>query len=423
MLTTAENELLTRVAPGTPMHALMSRFWQPILRSTDLVVNGTPHRVRLLGVDYVAFRAADGRVGFVDEGCPHRRASLALARTGDCTLTCLFHGWKIDVEGAVVNIPSEPPERSDFMKKVRTNRYHVREAGGIIWAFVGEGEPTPFPGFRFLSLDPAHVHVIRTPIACNYAQLVEGLVDSSHVGLLHARLSQQRAELQVSPPAAGSERALFQMPPKAYEVEARPYGFTAAAIRDVGSGRYFTRLTEFVMPAYTFIHTSNGERQALFYQSPVDDEHTIQWLVLYDEDRALIPDGTGLGFEVVFDPATEDFHRRATVDNLWGQDRAKMAAGHPTGLADNFLFEDFALAESQKPIADRTSETLAPNDVAIARFRRVVIEAARAQATGTAPVGLAEPVDYDVLRAQALTYPSTTDWRDAFAATTVAQRT
>jgi phthalate 4,5-dioxygenase oxygenase subunit len=414
MLTVSENEVLTRVGPGSPMHDVMTRFWHPVLRSSDIEADGAPRQIRLLGEDFVAFRGADGRAGFVDEGCPHRRASLALARTGDCVLTCLFHGWKIDAEGRVVDVPSEPAERSDFVKKIRTRRYHVHEGGGLVWVHIGQDVPPAPPAMRWLELPPAHVQVIRTDIACNYAQLVEGLVDSSHVGILHARLSQQRKELAVNDSNDGGERALFEMPPKFYEVEDQPYGFTAAAIRDIGGGRYFTRLSEFVMPAYTFIHTSNGNRQALFYQLPVDDEHTVQWLVLYDEERELVPDGTGLGFEVVFDPKTEDFHRHARADNLWGQDRAKMEAGHPTGLADNFLFEDFALAESQKPIADRTREVLAPNDIAIARFRRVMLEAARVQGAGGVPRGAGAEVDVRSVCARALTYPSTEDWRRAF---------
>jgi hypothetical protein len=260
-------------------------------------------------------------------------------------------------------------------------------------------------------LPASNVRIVRTEIACNYAQLVEGLVDSSHVGILHARLSQLRRERALDDGIERGERALFDMPPKYYEVEDQPYGFTAAAIRDIGAGRYFTRLTEFVMPAYTFIHTSNGKRQALFYQLPVDDVHTVQWLVLYDEERELVPDGTGLGFEVVFDPTTEAFHLGARADNRWGQDRAKMAAGHPTGMADNFLFEDFALAESQRPIVDRTREVLAPNDIAIARFRRVMIEAARAHEAGDVPRGSGPEVDIHDVCARALTYSSNADWR------------
>lgn len=415
MLTVAENELLTRIGPGTPMHGLMARFWHPVLRSTDIEADGAPRRLRLLGENFVAFRAANGQCGVVEEGCPHRRASLALARSGNCVLTCLFHGWKIDVEGHVVDVPSEPVEHSDFAKKVRTRRTYAREAGGLVWAYVGDGEPPAFPAFTWLDLDPSHVRVIRTEIACNYAQLVEGLVDSAHVGILHARITQQRKELAGSSGAEAGERALFEMPPKYYEVEPRPYGFTAAAIRDVGGGRHFTRLSEFVMPSYTFIHTGGGNRQALFYQMPVDDTNTVQWLVLYDTDQQLVPNGTGFGFEVVFDPATEDFHRSARAENLWGQDREKMDAGHPTGLADNFLFEDFALAESQQPIVDRTREALAPNDVAIARFRRVMIEAARAHDAGATPCGLGADVNLGDVCARALTYPSTADWRDAFA--------
>ena len=127
------------------MGTLLSRYWHPVLRSTELVAGGAPERVRLLGENYVAFRAGDGRVGFFDEGCPHRRASLVLARNGDCALTCLFHGWKIDVSGAVVDAPSEGAARKTFAPKVKVRHFPAREAGGLIWAFVGAGEPTQFP--------------------------------------------------------------------------------------------------------------------------------------------------------------------------------------------------------------------------------------------------------------------------------------
>src|SRR5579883_1380337 len=102
MLTQAENELVTRVGPGTPMGALLRRYWFPVLKAERLIADGAPQRVRLLGENFVAWRASDGRIGFFAEGCPHRKASLVLGRNERCTLTCIFHGWKIDVDGHVV---------------------------------------------------------------------------------------------------------------------------------------------------------------------------------------------------------------------------------------------------------------------------------------------------------------------------------
>src|SRR5579875_913665 len=163
MLTPEHNDLLTRVGPGTPMGEMLREYWAPVLRSQALEADGAPVRVRLLGENFVAFRSTDGRVGFFDEGCPHRCTSLALARNEDNALTCIFHGWKIDVSGKVVEVPSEPPERrAEFAAKVRVKHYPVREAGGLVWVYLGKREQPPeFPRLEFTQLPASHIDVHR----------------------------------------------------------------------------------------------------------------------------------------------------------------------------------------------------------------------------------------------------------------------
>src|SRR5579884_2997479 len=113
MLTKAENELLTHVGPETPGGALLRRYWHPVLKAAELEAGGAPKQVRLLGESFVAFRSPDGTVGFIDEFCPHRCASLALGRNEPGGLRCIFHGWKFDVNGNVVEVPSEPAARAE----------------------------------------------------------------------------------------------------------------------------------------------------------------------------------------------------------------------------------------------------------------------------------------------------------------------
>src|SRR5579875_1102333 len=187
MLTKEENELLCRVGPGTPMGEFLREYWVPALRSEALVADGAPVRVRLFGENFVAFRSTDGRVGFFDEGCPHRCTSLALARNEDNALTCIFHGWKIDVSGKVVEVPSEPPERrAEFAAKVRVRHYPVREAGTIIWVYLGRREQPPrFTDFEFTHLPASHVRAYRAIMHSNWLQGLEGQLDSSHVGIMH----------------------------------------------------------------------------------------------------------------------------------------------------------------------------------------------------------------------------------------------
>jgi phenylpropionate dioxygenase-like ring-hydroxylating dioxygenase large terminal subunit len=390
------------------MHALMSRFWQPVAKSSEIEAGGAPLRVRLLGENYVVWRASDGRVGFFDEACPHRRASLALARNEDCALTCLFHGWKIDVTGKVVDVASEPAMRSEFGRKVEVRHFPVREAGGLVWAFVADGVPSQFPELLFTKLPPSHVHVTRFEMHCNWAQLVEGQLDSAHVGILHANNF-----MLAEKTGAGKQdfqKALGGLAPR-YEFENNAWGFTAAAVRDLDDGMSYVRLTQFLMPCYTFIPATTFPH-ATFFQMPRDDEHTVQWLILYDEDKPLVSDGSGLSFDVAFDPKTVNFREAWTAQNVWGQDRAAMRAGHPTGLY-NFLVEDFAISESMGPIVDRTQEYLSPNDAAVTRFRRLLLRAAQAVEDGATAPALGGDVPYDSIRARQFFYPTPAGWRAA----------
>src|SRR5690606_23196953 len=138
-LTAKNNDLLSRVGPGTPMGAMLREYWWPVLRSERLEADGEPVRVRLMGEDYVAFRASDGRVGVMDERCPHRGVSLVLARNEDCALRCLLHGWKIDVTGKVVETPNER-EQGDRLNHLKVRSLPTRESGGMVWVWPGEGE-------------------------------------------------------------------------------------------------------------------------------------------------------------------------------------------------------------------------------------------------------------------------------------------
>src|SRR5215212_1252056 len=163
MLSKENNELLTRVGPGTPMGNLLRQYWIPALRAARLEADGAPVRVRILSENFVAFRDTNGQVGFLDEGCPHRGVSLALGRNEECGLRCIFHGWKINADGQVVDIPSEPAG-SNLASKIRVNHYKTHEAAGVVWVWLGKGEEPPqFPDFGFEGL-PAENTLARKSI-------------------------------------------------------------------------------------------------------------------------------------------------------------------------------------------------------------------------------------------------------------------
>jgi len=168
MLTREENELLTRTGPGTPMGSLMRRYWVPALFSRELPEPDCPPvQAKLMGERLVAFRDTDGRLGLLGELCPHRTASLFYGRNEECGLRCVYPGWKFDVDGNCVDMPSEPPGRG-FQHKIKTTAYPCIERGGVVWTYMGPAELKPeFPSLEWAELPEQHRFVSRHIQECN----------------------------------------------------------------------------------------------------------------------------------------------------------------------------------------------------------------------------------------------------------------
>jgi phthalate 4,5-dioxygenase oxygenase subunit len=360
MLTKANNDRLTKVTADAPMARLMrERCWVPFLRDAALIV-GVPQRVRLFGEDFVAFRAEDGRVGFVDERCPHRGVSLALARVEGCTLRCIFHGWRIDVTGAVVEVPSAGASSAEFAARIEFNHYPTREAGGLIWVYLGKKVVPEFPKLPFMDVPPECRVSTRSTVPCNWLQGLEAGLDSSHLGWLH-----QSWVGDVRTPDA----ARFTVSP-VYETKDTSYGMRAAAIRDLPDGNSFVRICEYVLPFTVMNQTdrpvTEGREYACFMAIPVDNEtHLLFWCIWNQ--------GAPLADVSSFSKRACDYNNyatfRGTRENNWGQDRAAMRAGHFSGFTENLLEEDVVVQISMGAVADRTREHVCATDVAIVKAR------------------------------------------------------
>lgn len=414
MLSREDNELLTRVGPGTPMGAMMREYWFPVVRSAKLEADGAPERIRLLGEDFVAFRATDGRVGFIDEGCPHRRVSLALGRNEENGLRCIFHGWKVDVEGKVIDAPTEPTNRREvFCAHVPTRRYRVHEMAGMVWVYIGMREtPPPLPNFEWTALPLDHVQPLRGVLKCNWLQALEATLDSAHVGFLHARDGAARGT------AGQRSESAFMRQNKAprFEFEVRQYGFREAAIRELPEDECYTRIREVVLPNYSLIPRFPGDTGVTVISVPIDDVQVVQWYVRYTLDKPIDPDAY-LSFGS--DADDPDFFNSdmGDVSNMWHQDRAAMKAGHWSGIVGRQnAYEDFVVQESMGPIVDRSREFLGAADVVIALARRQLLAAVKAHRdTGAVPF-LGVQQDVRGLRAISATYAKGEDWKriDAF---------
>jgi phthalate 4,5-dioxygenase len=388
MVTPAENDKLTRVEGEAPMGRLMRQhYWLPFALSSHLVAGEAPMPVRLLGDNYIAFRAPDGRIGFLDELCPHRRASLALGRIEGNGVRCIYHGWKIDVSGCVAEAPTQVTRSAQFAASVRVVHFPVHEAGGLAWVWLGGTEAAAFPDLPFDGYDRDHSWMTVSRVPCNWLQGVEGTIDSAHVGFLHQTWHRQTAK---DPDRANLGLALDYHP--SYETETTAYGMRAAALRRTGDGRTYVRLTEHFMPLVTMVpvgssHPGDG---AVFVISPVDDTHHLVFFGTYS-DRPLEPPEELSGFVAPgLTPDPYDFAGlQGDHSNRWGQDRQLMDAGHFTGFGRNLLEEDAAIQSSMGPILDRSRENLSSGDVAVAHARRVLLEALGAVESGELPPGSA----------------------------------
>lgn len=278
MLSREDNALLTRVGPGTAMGALFRRHWLPFMLADDLVPEAPPQRVRLLGEPLVAFRDNRGRAGLLGEHCPHRRASLCLGRNEAGGLRCAYHGWKFDVSGRCLDMPSEPAG-SAFRDKVRAEAYAVTERAGLLWAYLGPAEKrAELPELEWLGLPAAQRHAARSVLDCSYAQALEGEIDESRAGL-----------------------AVADDPAPRYTVHETPYGLASGARRSVPGDQYFWRINLFLMPCFTLVAPADPSHSRLFRAwVPLDDEHTTVLTVAWgaggrpatvDPDAALAESG------------------------------------------------------------------------------------------------------------------------------------
>lgn len=402
MLTAEDNTILTRVGPGTPMGELMRRFWIPAVLSSEVIVDGAPARVRLLGEDLVCFRDSEGNIGLLEEACPHRRASLALAVNGECGLRCLYHGWKFGVNGQCLDIPVEP-EDSNLRSRIRAKAYSTHEAGGVIWAYMGpDSEKPPLPDFNWFGMKEGHCVPFKIMEDCNYAQAVEGTIDSAHAGVLH------RESPWGAPAKYAHEKDLR---PK-LEVEYTKYGLRYAAVRQFSEEQSHIRLTQVALPFFTIIPPHgfgpNKDRRLTNAFVPRDDVSTwhVQWF--FDETQTIdidyrIEEG-GLWMD-------EHFRKTRNIDNWYMQDRDKMRTENMSGI-DGIVVQDHAVSETQGRILDRTKEHLGTSDVAVVAWRRQMVRAAKAFAeSGVIPDCLGE-LPWREVQSETVVVPNTTSWKE-----------
>ena len=429
MLSKEDTELLCRVGPGMPMGALIRQYWIPAVLSSELPEpDGAPVRVRLLGESLIAFRVTSGKVGLIQNHCPHRGAALFFGRNEEEGLRCVYHGWKFDCAGACIDMPSEPAE-SNFKAKIRARAYPCLERNDVVWAYLGpRSTPPPLPDLEPNMLPRGQYTVQKVLRECNWFQALEGDIDTSHLGFLHlGTVKPEQTKRGTFDYYNVADRA-----PR-YEVVDTEFGTSYGAYRPAEADSYYWRIAHFLFPFYTMIPTGVLGVQVLVRAwVPIDDDHVMYWAMSVPRSRvgagaaggafALTADGrpfagAGVGTSTIeYRPDTTDwlgkFRITQNKDNDYGIDREAQRTQSFTGIT-GIHQQDQAITESMGPIIDREQEHLGSSDAMVIRTRRRVINAARAlRDKQVVPPGVDDPTVYRY-RSGGVVLPRNSDWLEA----------
>ena len=376
MLRQEVNELLTQTGPGTPMGELFRQYWIPALLAEELPEDGCSQvRVKLLSERLLAFRDTEGRYGLIDEFCAHRGVSLWFGRNEEAGLRCAYHGWKYDVTGQCVEVPSEP-EESGFCSKIKLRSYPLVKVGDILFTHMGDPQlRPPLPQWEPMLVPADQTYTSKRWEECNWLQALEGGIDSSHVSWLHS------GGLQNDPlfkGAKGNEYNLADRRPF-FEVVDSDGGLFIGARRDAEEGHYYWRITPWVMPNFTMVPPRGDHPVHGHFWVPIDDENC--WAYSFDyhpvraitaEERRAMQDGHGVHCEYV--PGT--YRPLQNKDNDYMMDREAQRRGEYFSGVKGIAMQDASLQESMGPIVDRTKENLVSTDNGIIMARQKLRKAA-----------------------------------------------
>lgn len=426
MTTVTEGVELTRTGPGTAMGDLMRQYWLPAALSSELVRAGAPIRLMLLGEKLIAFRDSAGRVGIMDHRCPHRAASLFLGRNEDGGIRCVYHGWKYDVAGNCIDMPSVPPQQ-DFSRKVKARAYKTVERSGLVWVYMGSrAEAPPLPALEVLDIPDDEIGISLVLRECNYLQALEGDIDTSHFGFLHAG--------HVDPNDVAEDdpfRHTINTRAPEYHIADVPWGTQYAAYRPAGPLQTYWRFGTFMFPFWTQQPSSEfGRNVNARAWVPLDDGHTMFFFLWWkpgvsamSQPQPVFKDGRpigGTGRGNKFLPNTTDwlgrFRLAANPGNDWQIDRAAQLENTIYSGIEGVHLQDQAITESMGPITDHGFEHLAPSDQMIARTRRRLLIAARALSKkGVLPPGVEDAEIFREARSGYFVSDETVPWRDIYA--------
>ena len=381
MVSTEENDILTRTGPGTPMGAVLRNHWQPLLLTAELPEERPLKHITVMGENLVVFRDETGKYGALARRCAHRSGDLSYGRLEDGGLRCPYHGWLYDVTGQCLEQPAEP-EGSRFHEKVRQPAYPCIERNGIVYGYLGAGEAPPLPGFDWHLAPESHSFVFKGLQRCNWLQANEGEIDPAHLSYLHRYLTDEIDDDQsygfdqflsaADDTNVAITRLLRDVPNPRLEIETTDFGVRIYALRDADDFTY-VRVTNYLFPNGAVV--AIGDWSLVQLHVPIDDEHNWRYDIFYSFDAPM--DKETLLREKGSTYSLPDYTPNRNLENRYGFDAEEQKSGTYLGVGYDFNIHDTCILEGAGPIQDRTREHLGYTDKAIIAARQMLLSAAQ----------------------------------------------
>ncbi|MEQ3549005.1 Rieske 2Fe-2S domain-containing protein [Pseudonocardia nematodicida] len=386
MLKREDNEKLTRTGPDAPLGRLMRSYWQPAALVSEMPVDRPVKAVRLMSEDLVLFQREDGGWGLVSRFCAHRGVDLSYGRLEDGGLRCLYHGWLYGSDGRCLEQPAEPPS-STFADKIRIRSYPCEERNGIVFAYLGAGDPPPFPAFDCFTAPDAYTFAFKGLWDCNWLQGVEGGIDPSHVSFLHRFVGEDPREVygqQFSEEVEGTGQKLSKLVGDHFrpdiEVESAEHGLRVFAIRELAEDVTHVRITNLMFPN-AFVVPFGNDKVFAQWHVPIDDHSHYWYMVLYDFSEKT--DKDTLLAQRLSEVTLPDYRPIRNRDNRWGFDATEQQELTYTGMGLDINVHDQWAVESMGAIQDRTVERLGVSDRAVTANRRLLLKSLDAFEAGS----------------------------------------
>jgi phthalate 4,5-dioxygenase len=408
MLSAEQNDLITRTGPGTAAGRLMRCYWQPAALVDELAGNRPVKPVRLLGESLVAFRDGEGRYGLIARSCPHRGTDLAFGRLEHAGLRCSFHGWLFDVAGQCLETPAEP-EGGRLCANIRQQAYPVVEKSGILFAYMGDGEPPAFPHLDCFTAPATHTFAFKGRIDCNWLQSLEVGIDPAHTSFLHRFFHDEAPEqgygklfrdrsIDSDMPMT---RIMREFPRPRIEVEPTAFGMRVFTLRRISDANTHVRVTNLLFP-HAFTIPMSSEMTITQWHVPIDDERHY-WYAIFTSFGAPVnkEEMRRQRLELYELP---DYVPRKNKSNDYGFDPHEQEQATFTGMGTDINVHDQWACESMGAIADRSKEHLGQSDKAITAYRRLLCAAIEAAGNGGKP-----PMVLDAAAAAKVTGPAAID--------------